>query len=1048
MLKPGTSWRITLVLLALTSSAIAAVDEPADEGAIPETIGFNRDVRPILSENCFACHGPDKNKRKGDLRLDNKEGGAFVNHDGAVPLVAGNPQASDLYRRVISSEPDVVMPPAKSGKKLTPRQIQVLTKWIAQGAAWQPLWSFIPPQSPPLPAVVNARWPRNSIDRFILTRLEKEKLLPSAEADKATLVRRVTLDLIGLPPTPAEVDAFLADPAPDAYEKVVDRLLANTHFGERMGMDWLDAARYADTHGYHIDSGRDMTRWREWVIDAYNHNMPFDEFAVEQLAGDLLPNATLEQKIASGFNRNNMVNFEGGAVAQEYQTAYCIDRVNTTSTVFLGLTVACAQCHDHKFDPIAQRDFYRLFAFFHNVPENGLDGAKGNAVPVLPTPTREQQQRLDALAASVDQMENEFLAVDPVIDAAQAEWESRAGAAETVKWAALVPVRMKSTGAAAFEKRPDGSIHVGGTNAAADTYQLVAPATIRKITALRLETLPDAALAGRGPGRSINGNIVMTDVRIAVSTELDSAPTPAKIRQASADFSQKDFPITAAIDADPHTGWAIFPEVGKPHTAIFELETPIETAGAILRITLDFQSQFSQHQLGHFRLSVTDSSTPRSAVPTPPKIQQLLAVKPGARTPEQQAELRSSFRHEAWSGANALKDRLAELRRARAALEGSIPTTMVMQEMPRPRDTFILMRGQYDKPTEKVTAGIPAIFGALPASSPPNRLSLARWVVDPSNPLTARVTVNRLWQTFFGTGIVKTVEDFGSQGEGPSHPALLEWLAVEFMTPAAPGNAGVKPWDVKGMVRTIVTSSTYRQASAVTPQLLERDPDNRLLARGPRFRLPAEFIRDQALAVSGLLNVQIGGASVSPYQPAGLWEELMSRSDGANWTAQTYVQSHGPDLYRRSMYTFWKRTSPPPSLGTFDAPDREVCTVRRARTNTPLQALVMMNDPTYVEASRKLAERIMTEAGGADDDRFTLAFRIVLARKPAARELAILHRIRDRELEIFQKNPTAAIKLLGVGESKRNESLNPAELAAWTVVASDLLNLDETVTKG
>jgi hypothetical protein len=790
----------------------------AGQGAID----FNRQIRPILSENCFRCHGPDARERKARLRLDTKAGAFGKLRHGGHAVVPGNAAESELIARITAQDPSERMPPPKSGKKLTAEQKELLRRWVAEGAKWSAHWAFVPPRRPTLPTVKIAAWPRNALDTFILARLEKEGLAPSPEADKARLLRRVTLDLTGLPPTPAEVDAFLADKSPDAYEKVVDRLLASPHYGERLAVDWLDAARFADTHGYHIDSGRDMTRWREWVIDAFNHNLPFDRFTVEQLAGDLLPGATLSQKVASGFNRNHMINFEGGAIPEEYHNAYLVDRVNTTATVWLGLTVACAQCHDHKYDPISQKDYYRLYAFFNNLPENGLDGAKGNAAPVLKTPTRQDQEALAHLDADIAQAEK-------------------------------------------------------------------------------------------------------------------------------------------------------------------QLRRALDKAGRAL-------------------------------------------AEPRRQRNEQRAK----------QAASDLRRRLGRLRQERAKLEAKVPTTMVMQEMPRPRDTFLLLRGQYDKKGEKVTAGVPAGLPPLPPGAPDNRLGLARWLVSPEQPLTARVTVNRYWQMFFGGGLVKTAEDFGAQGEPPSHPELLDWLAVEFRESG---------WDVRALVRLIVTSAAYRQASAVTPALRARDPENRLLARGARLRLQAEFIRDQALAVSGLLDGRVGGASVFPYQPAGLWQELASRTDGANWTAQTYVQSHGKDLYRRTMYTFWKRASPPPTLVTFDAPDREVCVVRRARTNTPLQALVLMNDPTYVEASRKLAERLMRQAAGPEE-RIALAFRLCTARRPCAAEAAVLRRVFDAQLAVFRQDGKAALKLLAVGEWPREMGLDPAELAAWTAVASVILNLDETVTKG
>jgi hypothetical protein len=717
------------------------------------------------------------------------------------------------------------MPPPEENKPLSAADKELLAKWIAEGAKYQTHWAFARPRRPELPAVEQSEWPRGAIDAFVLARLDREGLQPAREADKPTLVRRLALDLTGLPPTLAEVEAFLAEERPDALERLVDRLLASPRYGERMAVDWLDAARYADTHGYHIDSGRDMTRWREYVIDSFNRNLPYDRFTVEQIAGDLLPETgdreqDLRQKLASGFNRNHMINFEGGAIPQEYLNAYIIDRVNTTGTVFLGLTVGCTQCHDHKFDPLSQREFYQLYAFFNNLPENGLDGRTGNAPPMLRFPTRAQQEQLDELAAEIKAVE----------------------------------------------------VKIGGG------------------------------------GES-------------------SGPTPS------------------------------------------------------------------------------DEETKQ------------------------------------------LKAELAALKKQQTDLEAKVPSSMVMQEKPEPGETFVLLRGAYDKPGDKVAAEVPAFLPPLPEDAPKNRLGLARWLVSPENPLTARVTVNRHWQMFFGTGLVRTAEDFGSQGELPSHPELLDWLAAEIQETGDRGQE-TAGWDVKRLMRRFVTSATYRQTSVVTPTLLAKDPDNRLLARGPRFRLQAEFVRDQALFHSGLLDSRIGGHSVSPYQPPGLWEELMSRADGDKWTAQKYTQSHGVDLYRRTMYTFWKRTCPPPTLATLDAPDRETCVVRRSRTNTPLQALVLMNDPTYVEAARKFAERVLREGGTTLEERLSIAFRSVLARPPAVAEIALLRGVYAEQLERFRRSPDAARGLLGIGEAPTDEQLDRAEIAAWTMVISAILNTDEALTKG
>jgi hypothetical protein len=701
-------------------------------------VSYDRDVRPILSQYCFACHGPGSHE-ESDLRLDTRE-------RALAAIVPGKPAESDLIRRIAKGS----MPPKKTGKKLDARQVQILRDWIEQGAAWEAPWSLIPPQRPALPEVRDRAWVRQPLDRFILARLEKEGLRPSPEADRAVLLRRLSFDLTGLPPTLGEVDAFVAD---GDYERAVDRLLASPRYGERMAMEWLDAARYADTHGLHVDSHRDMSPWRDGVIRAFNENQPFDRFTIEQLAGDLLPNATPAQKVASGFNRNHMISYQNSSIPEKVRNAYVVDRVNTTATVWLGLTMGCAQCHDHKFDPLSQVDYYRLYAFFNTIAEKPLDGDAGNAVPLI-------------------------------------------------------------------------------------------------------------------------------------------------------------------------------------------------LLGEKAEVKLDL----------------------------------------GARKDNKQA-----------------KDLLAKT-----------PNSMVMQEMARPRETFLLDRGEYDQTRQKVEPGTPGCLPPMAPGAPRNRLGLARWLVDPAHPLTARVQVNRLWQMTFGAGIVPTSDDFGAQGEGPSHPELLDFLAVEFVESG---------WDVKAMMRKLVTSATYRQSSRVPPEMLARDPRNRLLARGPRFRLPAEMIRDGALAASGLLKERIGGRSVFPYQPPGVWEAVASGRP-KEYTAQVYKQDQGDNLYRRSLYTFWKRLAPPPSLAAFDAPSREVCVVRRQRTNTPLQALVTMNDPTYLEAARALAAQALQEP--SDDDRIVRSFRAALSRRPTEAEIAVLRRLLREQRALFRAD----------------------ELAAWTMVASAILNLDETLTKG
>jgi Protein of unknown function (DUF1553)/Protein of unknown function (DUF1549)/Concanavalin A-like lectin/glucanases superfamily/Planctomycete cytochrome C len=1028
-----------------------------------ETVNYDRDIRPIFSDTCFKCHGPDENKRKAKLRLDTKEG-AFAQHDDHVAITPGNLAKSEAWRRMNAAGTDDLMPPAESGIKLSAQQIKLFGAWIQQGAEYAPHWSFVPPVAVDLPNVKKRSWPRNGIDRFILARLEAEKLNPSPEADKATLIRRVTLDLTGLPPTLAEINSFLADRSAKAYEKVVDRLLSSPHYGERMALDWLDAARFADTHGYHIDSGRDMTHWRDWVINAFNRNKPFDQFTVEQLAGDLLPNATLEQKVASGFNRNHMINFEGGAIPEEYHTAYLIDRVNTTATVWLGLTVACAQCHDHKYDPITQKDYYRLFAFFNNISEKGLDGAKGNAEPVLEVPNAEQAVTLTKLNGKLAAAEEKLKTAGDNIAAEQAKWESGVPAPSEPSDLLL---RFSLDGTL------DGE-DAGGAKVAGD---------------FQGTNSPEWAPRKLGQGLMMTGKL---NYLLAAGSRVDFERTNAfsygcwvKVKNDGMDTlfgkldntqekrgfdlflssgklyfhliqSWPDHVLRVASRAKlPKDEWvhvfATYDGSSKPagvNLYIDGKKADVEAADLGLDGTIRNEAPFNiggRSDASPLKGALADVRV-YGRVLTPEEVATLvdapdlaLARVPEARrTPEQKKYAMEYFRDHHYPLWISASKEVEAARNAKADFEKAIPTTMVMSEMEKPRDTFVLMRGQYDKQGAKVTAGVPVAFARMPDGAPENRLGLAEWLVSPRQPLTARVIANRYWQMYFGTGLVKTAEDFGSQGEWPSHKELLDWLAIEF------SKGG---WDVKKIQKLIVMSATYRQASTVTPELAAKDPENRLLARGPRFRLQAEFIRDQALAISGLLNGEIGGKSVSPYQPPGLWEELMSREDGKNWTAQTYVQSHGPDLYRRTMYTFWKRTSPPPTLATFDAPDRETCTVRRPRTDTPLQALVLMNDPTYVEAARKLAERLMKEKK-SDKDRVSLVFRLATGRAPTKMEAHVLIKLHDTQLQVYRADKPAALKLLEVGEVGRDESLDCADLAAWTMVASTILNLDETLTKG
>lgn len=1026
-------------------------------------VDFNRDVLPVLSENCFACHGFDANARKAGLRLDTPDGATAKLPSGNFAIVPGKPNESTLTLRVTTR----TMPPPNSGKKLTDAQIETLRRWVEQGAKYEQHWAFVPPQRPDIPTVRNKAWVLNPIDAFILARLEKEGRRPSPAADRVTLIRRLSLDLTGLPPTPAEVDAFLADKSPNAYEKVVDRLLASPRFGERMAVVWLDMARYADTHGFHIDSHRDMWKWREWVIGAFNRNLPYDQFIIEQLAGDLLPNPTLEQKIATGFNRNHPINFEGGAIPEEYHTAYIVDRIDTTATAFMGLTFRCAQCHDHKYDPFTMKDYYRFYAFFNNVPEQGLDGQKGNAAPFIKVPSHEQQEQLDAYARKIADLEGALRARAAEVAREQAQWEKTALAELNRSPATSVgllahyaldetsgeqvhdlrgkqptgTVRGKADwqpGKFGGALRFDGNTHVDIGNAGnferTEKFSYgawVYPTSTEHMTVL--SRLDDAA-NHRGWDLYLGDGKVFVHLihqwegnAIRVNTKQPIETNKWTHVFATYDGSSKAKGVKIYLNGKPA-------EVEVTHDKLSDtIQTPVALRLGRRSPGAPFKGMIDDVRIYHRELSAAEVQQ-LAGLET---IRQILVTAPEKRSDEQRSALSKYYLENYDEPYKQLTVELADWKKKRDELDAAIPTTMVMQEMEKPRETFMLIRGEYDKKGEKVTAGTPEALPPMPKDAPPNRLGLAKWLVDPSHPLTARVAVNNFWQMIFGTGLVKTAENFGFQGERPSHPELLDWLAVTFREGG---------WDVKALLKLIVTSNTYKQSSRVTKELLEKDPENRLLARAPRFRLPAEFIRDQALFVSGLLVEKIGGPSVKPYQPAGLWEEM---AFGGGFTAQKYEQDHGEALYRRSLYIFWKRTVPPPTMQTFDAPEREFCVVRRGTTNTPLQALVLMNETAFVEAARKFAERILTGSPSASPyDRIKYAYRLALSRLPKPAEVDVLMTVLNQQRGAFHKDPSSAMKLLSVGESPRNEKLDAVELAAWTTVANVIMNLDEMITKG
>ena len=1004
-----------------------------------ERIDFNRDIRPLLSDNCFACHGPDANHREADLRLDQRD--SLLDVERAI-VISENPDESELLARIISDDPDVKMPPPGSGKELKAEEIQRIRDWIEQGAQWQEHWAFAPPMRSQLPAVEETSWARNEIDYFVGARLKESGQELSGAADRRTLIRRLYFDLTGLPPTVDQVNAFCEDTRSDAYEALVDQLLDSPHFGERMAVAWMDQARYADTNGYSIDGGRHMWLWRDWVIDAYNQNLPFDQFVIQQLAGDLLPEATIDQRVATGFNRNHMITHEGGTIAEENIVNYVADRVKTTSEVFLGLTMACAQCHDHKYDPITQQDYYRFFAFFNTLSDRGHDGDGGrNATPKLRARSvlRKNQAEIQAIESELSELRARMKETLP----SQVEWEeeARERLAQRGQNLQLHPVEViKVTSpnrAAPYDVMEDGTVFL--PSASGRSPSISAKIDQDNITGLRLvfephESFPEKGL-GHGRGRSMNGSFLLTAFTASATTvPSDQVDLYGQldIARVTASYSHPDFPPVDCLDERDANGWSPHPKNQEPQHITFQLNQPLHASQTPYVTAMLVWGGGHGLTGGKYRLYAISGEDDGSEIP--PAIQELLELSSDQRSPEQQIAIRD-YHNSACEPLRNVRHRIGNLEeRLRHMTEEH--EVMVMDIANQPRDTFMLARGQYDQPTTKVTPGTPASLPPLPADAPMNRLGLAQWLVQTDHPLTARVAVNRLWQLFFGVGLVGTSADFGSQGEPPSHPELLDWLSVEFVE---------NGWNTKAMVKQIVMSATYRQSSQVTPEQLRIDPQNRTLSRGPRFRLQAEFVRDNALALSGLLVTRLGGPSVKPYQPYGLWKEI-SHYGSTPATAQVFVQDHGDDLYRRSMYTFWKRTVPPPSMMSFDAPNREVCTVARLSTNTPLQALVLLNDPQFVEASRAFGAKMMVRPGDLDE-KLTFAFEQATARPPTSDELDIIRGTFERELKRYQKDPKQAAQYLRIGESDQ-AFLEVTEHAAWASVAMLLLNLSETITKG
>ena len=1047
----------------------------ATAGFAAPALDYNRDIKPILAENCFSCHGFDEKSRKAKLRLDVAES-AYRDRNGLTPLKPRDPAGSEVWQRIISADTEEVMPPPDSNHTLSAAEKARVRQWIEEGAAYTEHWSFVSPKKAPIPHSLTPSLP--PIDAFVRARLIQENLKPAAEADRRMLIRRLALDLTGLPPTSAEVEAFAADRDPQAYGRLVARLLASPHFGERMALDWLDAARYADTNGFSIDGGRHMWLWRDWVIQAFNDNKPYDRFLVEQLAGDLLPNRTDADLIASGFQRNNMVTHEGGTIPEENLLNYNADRVKTLGEAVLGLTLGCAQCHDHKFDPISQKDYFRTLAFFNSLGDKGLDGNAGvNPGPFVAARTVLKTTEEPALRNRVAALQSQLDRPDAAVLRA---WTAREQVLLAARGRNLqvhpVNVLKASTPNRAVLTVEAGNrvrIKQAGDLAAFDLSTTL-PTLDAPITGVRVVVHPVPELPGggwgngptpvrnaaavaakakaKGKAKAVENEIGKGTFRLtALSISADAIPGDQidlhklrRIARVTASTWEPANPPAGCLDPRNEDGWSPDPAATGPVHLTATLAEPLRAATTpYLNVQLNFGAgrALMPELVEVFVVTGTDDGTDLPA-----------DIVAALQMPETNRDAETAARLWRYCAQHAPELRAARVERANleeriAVLTQPFPT-MVMGVADKPRDTFILNRGDYAQPTTKVTAGTPLALPPMPEDATADRLGLARWLTMRGHPLTARVAVNRVWKMLFGIGIVGTPADFGTQGEWPSHPELLDWLAVDFMEHG---------WDVQRLVTTIVTSATYRQSSAATPEQLERDPQNRLLARGPRFRLPAELVRDATLQIAGLLVPRVGGPSVNPYTPFDLWREV-SHYGSTPATAQTFVQDHGEKLYRRSLYTYWKRTAPPPNMVAFDAPNREVCTVARGNTTTPLQALVLLNDVQFVEAARVLAQKGMHEGvrewgsegvrgKGGDDARLRWVFSECLSRPAEEAELAVLRAALQRERKRYAANETAARALVAAGESARDERLPVVEHAAWTQVASLLLNLSETVTR-
>lgn len=1077
-------WTLYLFIVVFCFSCSPAKPDEivTAEQNLPDVIDYNYHIKPILSDRCYKCHGPDDNTREAGLRFDiEADAKAELPETGNRALVPGSLRKSEVFHRLVSDDPDMIMPPPESNLHITSEEKAYIIKWIEQGAAFKPHWSFISPTKPTVPA---AQWGRNEIDKFVFVQMQEAGLNPVDDANKETLIRRLSFDLTGLPPTLEEIDAFLADDSEDAYENVVDRLLESDAYGERMAAEWMDISRYADSHGYQDDGMRNMWPWRDWVIESFNKNQPYDEFLTWQLAGDLMPDPSREQVLATGFNRNHMQSQEGGVVAEEYRVEYVADRTNTLGKAFMGLTMECARCHDHKFDPISQKEYFQLYGYFNSINEIGVIPYAGEASPTVILPSEEAEEEVNALLEEIAPLELKTDVHHTDYDAGYERWLATLNGKSRLQIEGLVGAfsmdeinndqfrnRARGGKPAAIEGDKEAPVELvdgkfgkalamnGESWFAANRDEFAFERTDPFTLSLWVN-IQDDSLSGPIIGRSYSlfdgnrGYMILLNEDGTLSASLNHVAPDNSIEivsESSMPINSWNHILMAYDGSSRASGLSLYLNGERmAHEVLADrLEKSILytyyfydskernwTGDPSLRVGMIGPNQTHMEDVWVDELRVYNKALSTLEIQQLAGVEKPLGAIAGQPTDDwtlkQENALREYYVTRFASGYKQTLHQLSDLREQINKIMTLQQEVMVMRERKHPRPTHILDRGAYDAPLEEVELGTPAVLPAFKEDSEPNRLGLAEWLTDPSHPLTSRVTVNRYWQQLFGSGLVATPDDFGSQGSLPTHPELLDWLAVDFVE---------NGWDVKAMLKNIVMSATYRQSSVVTPEVLALDPGNTYLSRGPSYRMTAEMIRDNALAVSGLLVREIGGPSVHPYQPAGLWKEMATRN------ATEYRQDEGDKLYRRSMYTIWKRSTPPPAMISFDASERNVCIVERQKTSSPLQALVLLNDPQYVEAARMLAERMMKQGGASIEEQVDFAFRLLTSRQPADHEKGLLTQLYQEEFESFSADEQVAHELLTVGDYPRDPDLNTAEVAAKTIVASTIMNFDEAYMK-